>query len=262
MRIHLHPAAWIGFLLNCLVVYLFLTALAGIDVNVFTEEERHLIGAVMEKGEAIRSILYVILAMQAVAMGLLATRSVLGLPIAVLGALLMLPGSLVYLIGCLLTHYRNKFSDFIPAPKAYGEALFRFSAAFAPIMRIAASVSIALSFLAVYIGWLNAAALCFGVSLAALFFAFRSRTTPPLAIFRDCCTVTPGLFASSVLIPYASIRLATLRPDECILFEVETEQGLRSLPWSLRSVVQSERREALERLGSALSEHGVPLDQS
>jgi hypothetical protein len=262
MRMNLHPAAWIGFLLNCLVAYLFLTALAGIDISAFTEEEQYLIGMVMEKGETIRSILYVTLAMQAVALGLLATRSPLGLAVAVLGALLMLPGSLVYLIGCLLTHYRNKFLEFTPALKAYGEALFRFSSASAPIMRITASASIALSFLAVYTGWLNAAALCFGVSLAALFFAFRSRTIPPLAIFEDCFTVTPGLFASSVLIPYAKVSLATLRPDECILFLVETEQGLRSLPWSLRSVLHSERREALERLGSALSEHGVPLDQA
>ena len=217
---------------------------------------------VLDRADTIRTIFYAVLAVQAVALGLLASRMPFGLAVACLGALLMLPGSLFYLIGCLLTHYRNKFLDFAPAPPVYTEALQLFPSAFAPKMRIVSSVSVALSFLAIYTGWMNAAAIFFGVSLAGLYFAIRTRKIPPLAIFDQYFTLTPGLFSSSILIPYTSVRLATLRPDESILFQVQMDKGIFLLSWSLNNVAVSERRKALEALGNALSGHGVTLDQA
>lgn len=262
MRIPLHPAAWIGFFLNCLVAFLFVSALTGIDLSLFSEEEQAILGLVLEKADAIRMIFFAVLAAQAIALGLLATRSPFGLVLAVLGALLMLPGSLFYLIGCLLTHYRNKLLDFAPAPPIYAQARASFASAYAPKMRIISSVSIAVSFLAIYAGWMNAAAICFGVSLAGLYFAVRTRKLPPLAVFDQYFTLTPGIFATGVLVPYNSVKLATLKPDQSITFQVETEKGARALVWSLQSVIAAERREALEELGKALSSHGVPLEQA
>lgn len=262
MRIPLHPAAWIGFLLNCLVAFFFMSAIAAIDPSLFSEDEQLMLGVLLEQADSLRVIFYVVLAMQAVALGMLATRVPFGLALACLGSVLMLPGSLLYLIGCLLSHYRNKYLDFTPAPSNYSGALFRFSSAFAPKMRITASVAIALSFLAVLTGWVNAAAVCFGVSIAAFYFAIRTRRMPPLTLFDKHLTLTPGLFASSLLIPYSSIRVATLMPNESIVFTVESEARERPLTWSLLSVAAPERREALEALGKILSENGVTLDQT
>lgn len=258
----LHPAAWVGFLLNCALIYIFFFSLANIDLSQLGEEDRAVFSLLLENIESFRFFFYGAIAAQGVGLGLLASRLPFGLAAAILGALPLVPASLVYLIGCLVTHANNKYIGFSQTPPDYSKARAVFASALVGKMRIASGVAIGASLLAVFIGFPNMATVCFGISLAALFFAVRSRKNPTLAIFDNFFTLTPGVYTSSILIPYSSVRRATLNPDQSIFFEVESPEDARVLPWSLRSVEPQERRRAMEELGAALSANGVQLAQN
>lgn len=256
----LHPAAWIGFILNCAALYAFFRALGTVDLSQFSQEERALIEMLLQGIESLRFFYYGVLVIQALALGLLATRAPFGLGLAVLGAILMLPGSLLYLIGCILSHFQAKYADFNPAPVGYSDARFIYPSSTSKKMRTTAAVALGLSLMSLFLGWLNFGTICFGLALAALYFAIRSRKNHPLSLHDDYFTLTPGVFAPRILIPYASVRLATLRDDESIHFQVENSKGIMILSWTLRSIEPEFRRSALEELGAALSAHGVPLE--
>lgn len=256
----LHPAAWIGFLLNCFFMYVLFSSLASLDLSALPEEDRQVMSLLADTLHGFRYFYYGVLALQAVALVLLAGRIPFGLGLAVLAAIFMLPGSLVYLIGCALTNAQNRYSGFEKASSDYTGARHTFPSANAPKMRTMAAVSLGISFLCLFAGWLNMGVIAFGFSLAALYVALRARRFYALSLHADHFTFTPGLFAAPLRIPYNAVRLASLHDDESIHFTVRLPQGDSLLVWSLKSVVPDAKRSALEELGAVLNAHGVPME--
>ena len=256
----LHPAAWIGFLLNCFFMYVLFNSLAAIDLSALPDEKRELMSMLSDTLYGFRFFYYGVLAAQAVALVLLAGRMPFGLGLAVGASIFMLPGSLVYLIGCALTHAQNRYPGFERTTPDYSRARFVFHSSAAFRMRTLAAASLGISLLFLFAGWLNLGVIAFGFSLAALYTALRARRFHALALFSDHFSLTPGVFGAPLRIPYESVQLATLHDDESIHFSVRTPQGTSLLVWSLRTVVENERRSALEELGAALNAHNVPME--
>lgn len=240
-------------------MYVLFSSLAVLDLSALSEEDRQVMSLLADTLFGFRYFYYGVLAMQALALVLLAGRIPFALGLAILSAIFMLPGSLVYLIGCALTNAQNRYSGFEKASPEYAGARYTFASANAPKMRVMAAVSLGISFLCLFSGWLNLAVIAFGFSLAALYVALRSRRYHALSLHADHFTLTPGLFAVPLRVPYNAVRLASLHDDESIHFTVQLSQGETLLVWSLRSVVPDSRRSALEELGAALNAHGVPM---
>ncbi len=242
------------------MLYVFFRALTGVDLSLFSPEERQIMDVLLGSLETLRLFYYAVLAMQALALGMLATRVRFGLGLAIVASIIMLPWSLIYLIGCALSHYRGKYAEFTLAPPDAAKQGGRvFSAGAIKKLRFAVFGALAFSFGCLAINWYNVGTIAFGFGLAAFYTAARARKNPALALYQEYFTVTPSLFADSLLIRYDAVRSATLHDNESILLKVENSGAPGSLVWSLRSVETEQRRAALEELGAALSAHSVPL---
>lgn len=257
---NIHPAAVAGLLLNFVLAWMLFTTLGSFDLSLLEPQDRELMASLLDAVYAIRPIYYGLLAVQALALGLIAMRIRLGLPLAVIAAFFMLPGSLVYLVGCTLSHYRGKYADFAVAPASvYDGALFVYRSAWAKKLRIATGVSIVLSVGCLLLGYLDFSLILFGVALAGFYCSVRAGKNHALALRDSALVLTPELFAPRLVIPYVQIEQATLLDTERIILDVETPAGPRRFPWLLRSLEPGERLAAIEELGAALAAHGVAL---
>lgn len=256
---YLHPAAAVGLVLNFLLAYTLLTFLGSINPALLPPQEQELIGAMIESLPVMRTIFYLVLTAQAAALLLICLRFSFGLPIACVAAFFMLPASLVYLLGCVFSHYRVKYDAFPPAPKDYAGAEKIFASSGSRKSLILAGAMGLCLLLASLLNSFDLSVVFFCLILVALYLYLRSRSHHALSLHQDYFTITPSMFSGRLLIPYESVRLATLLEDGSIHFQVETPEGLRLLGWSLKSVEQAARRDALESLGGALAEHQVPL---
>jgi hypothetical protein len=256
----LHPAAWIGVIFNCAAMFLVFWAFNTLDASMLAPDERQMIEGLLQELDFLRNFYFGLLAAQAVALGMLAYRVPYGLALALLSGLLMLPGSLLYMVGCALTHYQGKFANFDQAPAGFQDALFVFPAAAARPMRIFTAAALGGSVLAIAMSWMTLGPVLFGVSLAGLYFSIRARKNQALSLHRDYFTLPPALLAPRIRIHYSDVTLATLNDDESIIFDLDGPKGKARLGWSLRNVAPESRRQALEELGAALSAHGVRLE--
>jgi len=257
---NIHPAAVAGLLLNFALVWMSMTALSGLDLSLLEPQDREFVAAIIDATHALRPIYYALLFTQALALGLIAMRIKAGIILAAFAAFLMLPHSLVYFMGCVLSHYRNKYADFTVVPAgAYDGAFFVFRSAWAKKMRIATGVSMALSVVSVFLGRFDFSLILFGLALGGFYCTIRAGKNHALALRDTAMVLTPELFAPRLLIPYTQVRQATLLGTERIIMEVETPSGLKRFAWLLRSLEPAERLAAIEELGAALAAHNVPL---
>lgn len=258
MRI-IHPAAIIGILLNFGLAWMLFTALGSFDISMLRPEDQETMTAIIEAVYAIRPVYYGLLVLQVIGLALIVLRVRFGLGLAGVAAFFMLPGSLIYIIGCALTYNRVRYENFPPAPKdPYSGAFFVYPSAWAPKARIATGVSMLVSLGALLLGYSDVALIMFGMSLAAFYCALRAARHHALALLRDTFVLVPALFAPRIALAYRDVRGAELFDDR-ILFAVETPDGAAALAWSLRNLEPRERDKAIEELGAALAAHNVPL---
>lgn len=256
---YIHPAAWMGLLLNIGLAYILFSALMNIEVASLPEQERAIMESLLAAVGELRPFYYGLLLVQGIAIGLISARLTFGLWIAFAAAFFMLPGSLVYLIGCTLSHYRVKYAAYETAPPDYAGALYIFPSFAVKRARVFAGVCLALFAVFMLTGLLDVSLVFLGMGAVGVYCSSRAGKFHPLSIHEDYFSLTPALFAGRLLIPYESVQLATLFDNEVIQFQIETPQGVRVLGWPLRSVDVRARRDALEELGAALAAHHVPL---
>lgn len=256
---NVHPAAWIGLLLNILFAYLLYSSLGAIDLAIFAEQDRATVESFLGALEALRPYHLGILALQALALGLMISGLPFGLGLAMFASILTMPGSIVYCIGSLLTHYRVKYAGFEQIVPDASDARIVFKSYAIKRMRLFTMICSTAFFIFAVLGKLDLAATFMFASLAGIVFISRAKKYPALIISSDHCTVTPGLFASGILLPYVQMHSALLNEDETIHFTMQTPQGTATLVWPLNIVEPKERRAAVEELGAALASHGVHL---
>lgn len=261
----IHPAAWIGLLLNFFLSWVLFSALLGMDATALEGDERALVEALIEAATAIKPLYYSMLAAQAVALGCIVSGLAFGLPLAVISGFLMLPASLVYLIGCALSHYRIKFAMFSAAPPGNQGAHFVFTSAalkktrmLAIILLVSAAACLLLSLGAGY-NMLDVVLAFLGMSMAGAYCMARAQKNPALSLYDSHLTLNPALFAPRLFLPYADIHQATLLDNGSIRFEIDSAKTRHILTWSLNAVAPEERRAALQELAAALTANGVAL---
>ena len=256
----IHPAAWIGFLLNAALAFIFFHALGSMDPATLdaTQQEAwgELQGFILG---TIRPLYQFLLLVQVLALVLIVYRMPFALPLVVICGMLTIPIGFVYLLGSLLTHYRIRYADFAVAPAGSAGARHVFPAFVlkrVQTMTIAGFIACAVL---LFLQSLQMAGSFFALALVGLYCSIRAGRNHALALNHDSLTLTPALLAPTLLLPYSSITLATLHANETIEFEVAMPGGPRSLVWPLQTVAPGQRREAIEELGATLDASGVPL---
>ena len=252
---HIHPAAWAGLLLNCMLTLVLFSGLNELSSSDMPRMEEPILKAL----EGLRPIMALLLGLQAVSLGLIASKFKAGIVLAVVGSFFMLPASLIYLIGCLLSHYRSKYAAFQSTTtlSKTGASFPSASAARLPYLTAGGFALCAFCFTA---GLTDLGIIFLGLGLTGIYLSMRARKFHALSLQQSCFIVTPGLMADPLSIPYSSVRDATLSEDESIRFTIDIQKGQPVvLSWSLRRVEKNSRRAALENLGAALAAHYVPL---
>lgn len=256
---HIHPAAWAGLLLNGMLTFVLFSGLNNLSpADIPAMDDPTLLRAL----EILRPIMLLLLGLQAVALGLIASRFKAGVVLAVIAGFLimpLMPWVLVYLMGCVLSHYRWKYAEF-ESVTAYGHIDASFPSTSAATLPRFTIGGFALGALGIIAGQADAGIIFLGLSLAGLYLSKRARKFYALSLHQTYFTVTPGLLVDPLAIPYSSVREATLYDDESIRFTVDSKAGQPVvLVWSLLRVEKKNRRAALESLGAALTARHVPL---
>lgn len=255
----IHPAALVGLFLNLALGLMFFSVMASVDLSALSDQDQDTLEAVLEVLETVKTFYFVLLGLQALALGLIASRIRFGIHLALVAAFFMLPGSLVYGIGAMFSQDRVKYADVAIAPAKYTGAHYIFRAYATKKMYLFTGISTAFFLFMVMAGWGDVSLIFFGFALAGLYFAVRSAKHHALTLHDDYFTLSPGIFSRRLLVPYSSVGLATLFDDETIRFSFPLGSCPAILMWSLRTVDPKERRFALEELGAALAAHGVQL---
>lgn len=257
---YVHPAAIAGLLLNFALAWFLFSILERFDLSLLQPEDRATMSAIIDAIFAIRPVYYALLAVQAVALGLIVLRVRFAMFLAAFSAFFMLPGSLIYLIGCALTNSRTKYGAYATAPaQIYANTRFLYPSAMAPKARIATGVAVVAALGALLLGSADIGVIMFGMSLAGFYCALRAARSHALALRDDDFVITPELFAPRIIIRYADVDTATLGDDDRIIFDIHGTEGPGRLVWSLRNLEPKDRRAAVEELGAALVAHHVRL---
>ena len=251
---YIHPAAWAGLLLNALLIFGAYASLNSLSPS----EVPGLDPKYFEALQVLRPILLLLLLSQALALGLIASRFTAGLVLAVVSSFFMMPVGLVYLIGCIYSHYRWKFANFAIAT-GYGGAISVFRSASAARMPYFALGGFVLGVAGFASGLVDFGVMFCCLGAVGLHFTSRVKKLHPLSIHQEYFTLMPGIFIGPLVVPYSSVRAATLYDDESIRFDIGTNGGKTLLSWSLLRVEAQQRRAALESLGAALAERNIPL---
>jgi len=257
----IHPAAWVGLLLNAVLAFIFFHALEVMDLATLEAAQREAWGEFKTFIlDTVRPLYLMLLLMQTVALVLMVYRAPFALPLAFIGGLLTIPIGFVYMLGSLLTYYRIKYADFAAAPAGDAGARHIFPSFTLKKMQVFAGANFAAFALLLLLGSFNIAVTFLALTLVGLYCTLRAGRNHALVLYNDSLTLTPGLLSPKLLLPYSHITLAILRENETIQFEVNTPGGLRSLIWPLLTVDPTQRRQAIEELGAALDARGVPLE--
>ena len=256
----IHPAAWVGLFLNVVLAFMFFSALEALDLAALDLTQQEAWGDLKTFIlEAIRPLYLALLLLQAAALFLIVFRLPFALALAMISGLLTMPVGAVYLLGCMLTHYRMKYAAFDAAPEGYARASHIFPAVVVKKVQLVAGASFTAFTVLILMNNLNVAATFFVLAAISLYCILRAGKHHALALYDDGLTVTPSLLSPTLLLSYSSITLATLHDNNTIQFEVNTPGGPRSLVWSLLTIAPEQRIEAIEELGAALDARGVPL---
>lgn len=255
----IHPAAWVGLLLNFAFSALFFLSFTNLDLSIFEGADRELMEEVVKAVALIHPFYMGMLGTQAISLGLIAGGFGFGLGLACLAGLPMLPGSIIYIIGCAITHYRVKYAAFAEGPADYAGAHFVFRSFTVKKTRILTGALFLSALTCTALGSLDFGTIFLGMALAGLYCMFRARKYYALTLHDDFLTLHPALFAGRILIPYSTVAEAVLNSDQSVHFRLDQPPGKKDIIWNLRSVEPEERRAALEELGAALTAAGVPL---
>ncbi|WP_431295542.1 hypothetical protein [Rahnella sp. PAMC 25559] len=179
---------WIGLIINVLWL--------GILASIMLEAFNYLWFIIIP--------FFIAMTFQVVSVSVLFKTSRLGLALAILGSLIMLPFSMVFFIGYLFS-YENicnnglKTYKSIDNKKPESELNFNTSKL---AMRGLLFVIIGLVFIGVFVGWLF---LCLGLIL--ILNSFRLKNTIMLGLLDNNIIVTPGMNAQTYLIPLSDVML-------------------------------------------------------
>ena len=252
---YIHPAAWGGLLLNGVLIF-SLSSFLGEGAS---PEASGIPQDMMDFLRAAQPVLFLLLGLQAVALALISRRQPAGLVLALVAGVPLAPAALVYIIGCILSHYRWKYAAYA-STTTYTRTRAAFRSALADILPPFAFGGFVLGVLCIYAGLGEFFTMFLGLGLTGVYLSVRARKFYALSLHEDYFTVAPGLFTDPVVIPYSTVHEAALYDDESIRFTLEPVPGARAvLTWSLRRVEKKSRREALESLGAVLDAHHVPL---
>lgn len=258
---YIHPAALIGLFLNVALGLGFFLEAGHLDLKDLGLNDMQMQNAVQHFIELLRVMYVGMLALQALALGMLVSRISAGVWLAGFATLFLLPVSLVYFIGILLTHNRIKYGPFTfaGAPATMARPHMAFAAYARKKLALFSGIN-ALLFLFLFTqGSVNPSLIFLGLALAGLALVLRCAKFHALALYDDHFTLLPGALAFPLRIPYDSVRIATLLADQSIQFQMDAPGGVRLLTWSLSGIDPRERRQALEELGAALAAQNVPL---
>ncbi|MDR2489074.1 MAG: hypothetical protein LBD42_06250 [Desulfovibrio sp.] len=255
---YIHPAVWAGLLLNAALMAMLsmtLSYLRSLPPSEISTVDPSLFAAL----ETLQPLMFPLLSIQAAAVGLIASRIKAGIVLAIIAGFFELPASLVYIIGCLLSHYRFKYSVF-PSVAAHDQAQAVFPSAYVSILPYLALGGFALGALCFVTGSRDWGLMAFSLGLAGSYLHSRAKKFYALSLHHTYFTVTPGLFADPLKILYSTVQAATLHADKSIHFTIEAKPGQTlTLFWSLLKVEKKSRQAALESLGTTLAAHYVPL---
>ena len=252
---YIHPAAWAGLLLNGMLIF----SLGSLD-SLTPSSAPDIAPEVLDVLRMLQPAMYMLLFLQVLAIGLIALRHVAGLVLAVFAGVFLIPAGLVYILGCVLSHYRWKYALFASGAVYSRGARAAFRSSLAATLPIFAFAGFALGMLCYVSGLRDFVVLFFGLGLTGAYLSVRARKHHALSLHEDHFTVVPGLFVDPLAIPYSIVHEATLNDDESIRFTVELKPGQTvAFSWSLLRVEKKSRRDALESLGAALAAHNVPL---
>lgn len=252
----IHPAAIAGILLNGGFIGALYILLPRVDVSVLPADQQ----LMLEQTAQTLPLFFFVLLVQAVSLLLLQKKHILGVVGAAIGVFLMLPASLVYGVGCLLTYQNVRFRDFSVASPPVSSAKQVFRSNFITSSLGTAAVCGFMSWFFLSSGALDAGGIALICSIMSLILAVRVQSNPPLAFYESSMVVVPAFFSKRIELPYAALRSATLFQNKTIEFVLhDADRGLLRLNWSLNTVQRSEQKRALEIMARVLRDHNVAL---
>lgn len=179
---------WIGLIINVLWL--------GILASIMLEAFNYLWFIIIP--------FFIAMTFQLVSVSVLFKTSKLGLALAVLGSLIMLPFSMVFFIGYLFS-YENIRNNGLKAYKSIDnknpESELNFNTSKLAMQGLL-FVIIGLVFIGVFVGWLF---LCLGLIL--ILNSFRLKNTIMLGLLDNNIIVTPGMNAQTYLIPLSNVMV-------------------------------------------------------
>lgn len=262
-----HPIAWFGLALNCLLAFWMYSRLGSMDISLMSgQEKEHWEAIIQFMLEGIRPLHIMLLLTQAAALALMLLKVSIALFVACVASLFTMPGSLVYLLGCLLTHYRVKNAGFMVAPPDSGGSGDAEGAAVFPsfaVKKMLAFAGLAGALCLVCLAAGNATLALTFLALAVIggYLAFRAGRRPALSLHASGLALSPGVLSERLALPYADMNQVTLflQPKERLQFDIATPAGPKTFEWPLRTIEPGRRREALDVLADSLRSQGVAL---
>ena len=255
----IRPQAWIGLLLDALMVLFMFVGVTYGDFSTQPEPVRQIMEELAESSSFYITYI-VLLALEALALPLIAMRHPAGLVMAIISGFFLLPISLLYLMGCFSSYFTNRYAALSPAPGKEAGPGRAFKAAPRPLLWSFCGLGSLLTLLFLSSGGVNPAfVLLLSFTIICSYLIRRVSLAPPLALYDAFFVIRPHILAQTVAIPYKQVQSATLLGDDSLRLEVQTAQGTLTLHWRLNDVDPQDRRRALEEFGKRLVDHGVPL---
>ncbi len=251
----IHPAAGVGLLINAFLVGMLTWLLSQPELLLLPADE----AAVFAVIQSFLPILVGCVLAQAVALALIVNGQRVGLMLACAAGFFLCPASLIYLTGCFFSYWAVKSADFERAASDFSDAEAVFPSANTKKYSLASCPLCIFSLGMWFTGMTSLAGLFLGVGCVILYLAYNAHRNPALTLHPSHMTIVPSVLSPRLHVAYAKITKATLIEKQCILFTVETPQGLRNLRWPILTVEETRRREAFEKLTVALTKFHVPL---
>lgn len=256
----IHPATWLGLLINALYLSAVLGSSSFISPEVFSE----IVGPEMNVDEVlkqVRTIVISFMCFQLLSVVVLMFHPRFGFLLAALSGFVMLPLSFVFLLGAFLSYYSMIYSDFATAPPAdlVAERGYVYPNGRVPNMFKAGVAIFALGFVMVALGIVTFGIIFVFAAPIILFVATRSKKLNPLQIYPNYIAVQPNVLCRELVIPYEDIRSATIMAGEVLQLNVSSKDGVIPIACPLQNLYLEDRKDAVKLLAELLTDHGVEL---
>lgn len=196
---------WIGLIVNAVLIAViwFFSASANDMYSELSYEERNLANIL----SMVKIPLLIAMAVQIISLPVLFKMPKVGLTLAMISSLIMLPLSLIFITGYLFSYEKhcNKNLPILSQGEQNTLAVvlsFKTSRLFMQgLLSIALGLFVCF-FSGLAIGWLVA-----GAGVLALCNSFRLKNRIMVGILQDKLVITPGLFAETYLVPLSEVTL-------------------------------------------------------